>query len=125
MVISYQQIIHAYPGGGGAYIVAYDNLGRFPALVAASVLLMDYVLGVSVSISSGVAQIVSAFPQLYDYRVPLCVGFVALITIVNLRGVRESGAGVRHPQLLLYYHHVHHNWHRIVPHDQRIARNSH
>jgi amino acid transporter len=91
VVISYQQIIYAYPGGGGAYIVAYDNLGRFPALVAASVLLMDYVLGVSVSISSGVAQIVSAFPQLYDYRVPLCVGFVALITIVNLRGLRESG----------------------------------
>lgn len=91
VVISYQQIIYAYPNGGGAYIVAYDNLGRFPALVAASVLLMDYVLGVSVSISSGVAQIVSAFPQFYDYRVPLCVGFVALITIVNLRGVRESG----------------------------------
>ena len=92
VVISYQQIIYAYPGGGGAYIVAYDNLGRFPALAAASVLLMDYVLGVSVSISSGVAQIVSAFPGLYDYRVPLCVGFVVLITTVNLRGVRESGA---------------------------------
>lgn len=91
VVISYQQIVYAYPGGGGAYIVAYDNLGRFPALVAASVLLMDYVLGVSVSISSGVAQIVSAFPQLYEYRVPLCLGFVVLITIVNLRGVRESG----------------------------------
>lgn len=91
VVVSYQQIIYAYPGGGGAYIVAYDNLGRFPALAAASVLLMDYVLGVSVSTSSGVAQIVSAFPQLYDYRVPLCMGFVALITIINLRGVRESG----------------------------------
>ncbi|HJR79738.1 MAG TPA: APC family permease [Anaerolineales bacterium] len=91
VVVSYQQIIYAYPGGGGAYIVAYDNLGRFPALVAASVLLMDYVLGVSVSISSGVAQIVSAFPSLYDFRVPICVGFVALITIINLRGLRESG----------------------------------
>ena len=91
VVISYQQVINAYPGGGGAYIVAADNLGQFPALVAASVLLMDYVLGVSVSTSSGVAQIVSAFPVLYDYRVPLCVLFVALITIVNLRGVRESG----------------------------------
>ena len=97
VVISYVQIIHAYPGGGGAYIVAYDNLGRFPALVAASVLLMDYVLGVSVSISSGVAQIVSAFPQLYEYRVPLCVGFVALITIVNLRGLREAGAAFAIP----------------------------
>ena len=91
VVISYQQIIYAYPKGGGAYIVAYDNLGQFPALVAASVLLMDYVLGVSVSISSGVAQIVSAFPQLYEYRVAICIGFVVLITIVNLRGVRESG----------------------------------
>ena len=97
VVVSYQQIIYAYPNGGGAYIVAYDNLGRFPALVAASVLLMDYVLGVSVSISSGVAQIVSAFPQLYVYRVPLCVGFVALITIVNLRGVRESGVAFAIP----------------------------
>ena len=97
VVISYQQIIHAYPGGGGAYIVAYDNLGRFPALVAASVLLMDYVLGVSVSISSGVAQIVSAFPHLYDYRVSLCVAFVALITIINLRGLREAGAAFAIP----------------------------
>jgi amino acid transporter len=97
VVISYTQIIHAYPGGGGAYIVAYDNLGRFPALVAASVLLMDYVLGVSVSISSGVAQIVSAFPHLYDYRVSLCVVFVALITVVNLRGLRESGAAFAIP----------------------------
>ena len=97
VVISYIQIIQAYPGGGGAYIVAYDNLGRFPALVAASVLLMDYVLGVSVSISSGVAQIVSAFPHLYDYRVSLCVVFVALITIINLRGLRESGTAFAIP----------------------------
>ena len=97
VVISYTQIIHAYPGGGGAYIVAYDNLGQFPALVAASVLLMDYVLGVSVSISSGVAQIVSAFPNLYDYRVILCIVFVALITIVNLRGLRESGTAFAIP----------------------------
>ena len=58
VVISYEQIIHAYPNGGGAYIVAYDNLGRFPALVAAAALLMDYILTVSVSVSSGVAQIV-------------------------------------------------------------------
>ena len=97
VVISYIQIIQAYPGGGGAYIVAYDNLGRFPALVAASVLLMDYVLGVSVSISSGVAQIVSAFPNLYDYRVTLCIVFVALITLINLRGLRESGTAFAIP----------------------------
>ncbi len=97
VVVSYQQIIYAYPGGGGAYVVAYDNLGKFPALVAASVLLMDYVLGVSVSISSGVAQIVSAFPQLFEYRIPLCVVFVALITVVNLRGMRESGTAFAIP----------------------------
>ncbi|HUG33969.1 MAG TPA: APC family permease [Anaerolineales bacterium] len=97
VVISYQQILHAYPNGGGAYIVAYDNLGRFPALIAASVLMMDYILGVSVSISSGVAQIVSAFPLLYEFRVWLCVGFVALITLINLRGVRESGAAFAIP----------------------------
>ena len=62
VVISYEQIIHAYPNGGGAYVVAYDNFGHFPALVAAAALLTDYILTVSVSISSGVAQIVSAYP---------------------------------------------------------------
>src|SRR3990172_2503606 len=65
VVISYVQIIHAYPNGGGAYVVAYDNLGHFPALVAAAALLTDYILTVSVSVSSGVAQIVSAYPELF------------------------------------------------------------
>src|SRR5512144_1836371 len=74
VVLSYEQIIHAYPDGGGAYIVAYDNLGQFPALVAAAALLTDYILTVSVSVSSGVAQIVSAYPQWFDYRVPISVG---------------------------------------------------
>lgn len=97
VVISYEQIIHAYPDGGGAYIVAYDNLGRFPALVAAAALLTDYILTVSVSISSGVAQIVSAYPQLFDYRVPIAVGFVIFVMIVNLRGVREAGAAFAIP----------------------------
>lgn len=97
VVISYEQIIHAYPDGGGAYIVAYDNLGRFPALVAAAALLTDYILTVSVSISSGVAQIVSAYPNLFPYRVLMCVAFVALITLINLRGVRESGAAFAVP----------------------------
>ena len=91
VVVSYEQIIHAYPNGGGAYIVAFDNLGRFPALVAAAALLVDYILTVSVSVSSGVAQITSAYPQLLDFRVPLAVLFVALITLINLRGVKESG----------------------------------
>jgi amino acid transporter len=97
VVISYEQIIHAYPDGGGAYIVAFDNLGRFPALVAAAALLTDYILTVSVSISSGVAQIVSAYPELFDYRVPIAVAFVMFIMVVNLRGVKESGAAFAIP----------------------------
>ncbi|HSK86753.1 MAG TPA: APC family permease [Anaerolineales bacterium] len=91
VVISYEQIIHAYPNGGGAYVVAYDNLGRFPALVAAAALLTDYILTVSVSISAGVAQIVSAYPELFVYRVPIAVACVIFIMVINLRGVRESG----------------------------------
>jgi amino acid transporter len=97
VVVSYEQIIHAYPDGGGAYIVAYDNLGHAPALVAAAALLVDYILTVSVSVSSGVAQITSAFPDLFQYRVPLAVLFVAFITLMNLRGVRESGAAFAIP----------------------------
>ncbi len=97
VVLSYEQIIHAYPGGGGAYIVASDNLGKIPALVAAAALLTDYILTVSVSISSGVAQIVSAYPQWYEYRVAMAVFFVALIMVINLRGVRESGAAFAVP----------------------------
>ncbi|MBI5962645.1 MAG: permease, partial [Chloroflexi bacterium] len=73
VTISYEQTIHAYSDGGGAYIVARDNLGEFPALIAGASLLTDYILTVSVSIASGVAQIVSAFPALYDYRVVLSV----------------------------------------------------
>jgi len=100
VVISYEQIIHAYPNGGGAYIVASDNFGKFPALVAAAALLTDYILTVSVSISSGVAQIVSAYPGLIEYRVPMAVTFVILIMVINLRGVRESGAAFAAPSYL-------------------------
>ncbi|MBC7877540.1 MAG: APC family permease [Anaerolineales bacterium] len=95
--ISYEQIIHAYPDGGGAYIVARDNIGEVSALVAASSLLMDYILTVSVSISSGVAQIISAFPEAYEYRVYIAVVAVMLITVINLRGVKESGAAIAIP----------------------------
>ena len=95
--ISYEQIIHAYPDGGGAYIVARDNIGEISALIAASSLLMDYILTVSVSISSGVAQIVSAFPQAYEYRVYIAVVAVMLITVINLRGVKESGSAIAIP----------------------------
>jgi amino acid transporter len=89
--ISYEQTIHAYPGGGGAYIVARDNLGELPAQTAGAALLTDYILTVAVSISSGVAQIVSAFPVLFPYRVEIAVSMVILIMLVNLRGVKESG----------------------------------
>jgi amino acid transporter len=91
LTFSYEQTVHAYPDGGGAYIVARDNLGEYPALAAASALLTDYVLTVSVSISSGVAQIVSAYPALYQYRVEIAVGMILFIMLINMRGVRESG----------------------------------
>jgi amino acid transporter len=88
---SYWQTIHAYPSGGGAYIFAKDNLGKYPGLVAGAALLVDYVLTVSVSVASGVAAITSAFPVLYPHRVALCVGCVLLIMMANLRGIRETG----------------------------------
>ncbi len=91
VTISYQQTIHAYPGGGGAYIVARDNLGEIAAQTAGAALLTDYVLLAAVAVSSGVAQIASAFPVLLPYRVPLAVGLIAVILLANLRGVRESG----------------------------------
>ena len=91
VTISYEQTIHAYPGGGGAYIVARDNLGELPAQTAGAALLTDYILTVAVSISSGVAQITSAFPNLVPYRVPIAVVLVFFIMILNLRGVKESG----------------------------------
>jgi len=89
--------IHAYPGGGGAYSVARDNLGELPAQTAGAALLTDYILTVSVSISSGVAQIVSAYPALFHYRVLLAVAAVFLIMLINLRGVKESGTAFAIP----------------------------
>ena len=91
VTISYEQTIHAYPSGGGAYIVARDNLGAFAAQLAGAALLMDYILTVAVSVSSGVAQMTSAFPVLFAHRTAIAVLFVTLVMIVNLRGVRESG----------------------------------
>jgi len=88
---SYWQTIHAYPSGGGSYIVAKDNLGTLPGLVAGAALLIDYVLTVAVSTAAGVAAVTSAFPVLYAWRVPICVVTVIAVTVANLRGVRESG----------------------------------
>ena len=93
VVTSYRQTIHAYPSGGGAYIVSRENLGEYPALVAGASLLVDYILTVAVSVSAGVAAIISlpAFRHLASERVPLCLGFVVLLTVGNLRGLKESG----------------------------------
>ena len=88
---SYYQTIHGYPSGGGAYIVAQENLGILPGLTAAAALLIDYVLTVAVSITAGVAAIISAFPALLPHRVTLSLLAIALIAWANLRGVRESG----------------------------------
>jgi len=88
---SYYQTVHGYPSGGGAYIVAHENLGVWPGLTAAAALLIDYVLTVAVSITAGVIAVTSALPALYPYRVEICLLAIALITWGNLRGVRESG----------------------------------
>ena len=97
LTLSYEQTIHAYPNGGGAYIVARDNLGETPAQVAGAALLTDYIMTVAVSVSAGVAQITSAFPALYPYRVLLSLGLVAFVMIINLRGVKESGSAFAVP----------------------------
>ncbi len=91
VVFSYRQTIHAYPSGGGAYIVAKDNLGETAALTAAASLLIDYILTVAVSVAAGVAAITSALPQLHVNRVELTLIFVLLLMMGNLRGIRESG----------------------------------
>lgn len=88
---SYYQTISAYPSGGGSYIVAKDNLGDLPGLIAAAALFIDYILTVAVSISAGISALTSAFPALYPERVFLCVAAIAVITLGNLRGIRESG----------------------------------
>ncbi|MEI7617716.1 MAG: APC family permease [Actinomycetota bacterium] len=92
VVVSYRQTIFAYPSGGGSYVVSRENLGEIPSLVAGSSLLTDYILTVAVSVAGGVAAIVAAFPSLVQYRVELCVGFIVIMTIANLRGLKESGA---------------------------------
>jgi amino acid transporter len=91
VIVSYRQTVRAYSTSGGAYVVAKENLGTFPSLVAAAALLTDYVLTVSVSVAAGVLALVSAAPALGGHRVELSLAFIVLITLVNLRGVRESG----------------------------------
>ena len=91
VVVSYTQTVHAYETSGGAYVVAKDNLGTLPSLVAAAALLTDYILTVAVSVAAGIVAITSAAPSLHPYRVWLCLGCILALTVANLRGVREAG----------------------------------
>ncbi|MFJ3794456.1 APC family permease [Kitasatospora sp. NPDC090091] len=100
VVASYRQVVHAYPSGGGSYEVVSRNLGPNSGLVVAASLLVDYVMTVAVSVASGVDNIISAFNGLADYRVPMAVGFVAILAAMNLRGVRESGKAFAAPTYL-------------------------
>jgi amino acid transporter len=97
VVASYRKTVHAYPGGGGAYAVAKDNFGQGTALVAASALVVDYILTVAVSVTSGVANLISAFPSLDPWALQVSVLMVVLLTVVNLRGAKESGVSFAFP----------------------------
>ena len=92
LILSYRKTIYAYPSGGGAYIVAKDNLGQIPGLVAGASLVIDYILTVAVSIASGVAAITSAIPTLLPHTVALCLFFVLVLMIINLRGIKEAAS---------------------------------
>ena len=91
LALSYYQTVHAYPGGGGSYTVARENLGALPGLIAAAALLIDYVLTAAVSLTAGVAAIASAFPALWPYRVEIALVLLVIILLANLRGLRETG----------------------------------
>lgn len=100
LILSYRQIIFAYPQGGGAYIVSKENLGKYPGLIAGGSLLVDYILTVAVSVSAGTDAITSAFPSLHPYNVIIAIIFVLLITTLNLRGVTESASFLAYPVYL-------------------------
>ena len=97
LTLSYRQIIHAYPHGGGAYVVSSENLGRNAGLLAGGSLLVDYMLTVAVSVSAGAEAIISAIPALYGHQVAISIGIVILITLMNLRGLRESASSLMLP----------------------------
>jgi amino acid transporter len=100
VVISYRQVVHAYPGGGGSYEVVTRNLGRRAGMVVAAALMVDYVMTVAVSVAAGVDNVISAAPSLNPYRVTIAVGLVVILTVMNLRGVRESGKAFAVPTYL-------------------------
>jgi len=103
LILSYRQIIFAYPHGGGAYVVSKNNLGTNYGLVAGGSLLVDYILTVAVSVSAGTDAITSAFPMLHSYNIPISILFVVLITILNLRGVTESASILAYPVYLFVF----------------------
>src|SRR5512137_2124646 len=100
VALSYYQTIHGYPSGGGSYVVARENLGKVPGLLAASALLVDYVLTAAVSLTAGVEAIASAFPALWEYRIELSLLLLAVITLINMRGMRETGTLIAIPVYL-------------------------
>ncbi len=100
LILSYRQIIFAYPHGGGAYVVSKENLGKYSGLVAGGSLLVDYILTVAVSVSAGTDAITSAFPSLHPYNVLIAIIFVLIITTLNLRGVTESASFLAYPVYL-------------------------
>ncbi len=101
--VSYYQTIHAYPSGGGSYIVARSNLGTLPGLVAAGALMIDYVLTAAVSLTAGVDAVASAFPALWPYRVTVSLTLLAVITLINMRGMRETGTLMSIPVYLFLF----------------------
>ena len=103
VALSYTQVVRGYPGGGGSYIVVRENLGLYPSLVTAGALLLDYILTAAVSLTAGVAAISSAFPQLWAQRVWIALGLLAIITLLNMRGVRESGTAMAIPVYLFLF----------------------
>ena len=100
VVLSYRQVVKAYPSGGGSYEVASRNLGSSAGLVVAGALMVDYIMTVAVSVASGVDNIISAVPELNDYRIALNLGFVLVLMAMNLRGIRESGRAFAVPTYL-------------------------
>ena len=103
VALSYFQTIHGYPSGGGSYVVARENLGTLPGLITAAALLTDYLLTAAVSLTAGVAAIASAFPVLWPHRVPLALLFLLIITLANLRGLRETGTLMAIPVYLFLF----------------------
>lgn len=103
VALSYAQTIRGYPSGGGSYVVARENLGTYPGLVAGGALLLDYILTAAVSLTAGVAAIASAFPELWPYRVWIALGLLVVIALLNMRGIRESGTVMAVPVYIFLF----------------------